>query len=471
METPASFHRLAPMRALRARITWAWWVCALACGPAYADDGGRCRGGKSTVKVLTCDRHALQARLDLIAQSERSIDVATYSLNPDEIGLTLLDQLRQAARRGVRVRVLVDGIKWHLGNDGHRYLQAQGIEFALFHPPQLRGPQWLNQRLHSKLMVCDGEVAVIGSRNLENGHFGLDKERNYADCDAVVAGPIAGASQCYFDQLWESDEVRPAPLRDALGHHLAHCLLVADAGKLEREWHAADSDRDYERLLRRAAAHVENCLQLNQATANVWLAGAVSEADLQLLRDCRFDKSARRFQQSVIELIDHAAHGIVIETPYPAFDRPTRTALRRARQRGVRVMIITNSLENNDVLVTYAAYQNQKRGLLAEGVQLREYCGPRTLHAKTMLVDDATWMLGSYNFDARSNRANLELGIVSDCPLGAQQLRASVRHRIKHTVSIAPRSVILSVGGETTAVRRGALIFHRVVVEAYRCLL
>jgi len=470
MDLPAPSISVSAFLLRRSAICCFVLLLAVALAPTRSEGAEPPSECRSIAKVLPCDRQALQARFDLISRAQHSIDVAYYSLKTDEVGLAVLEYLRRAAVRGVRVRVLIDGVKWRLGTGGHHYLSAQGIEFALYHPPGRCSPRWLNQRLHSKLMVFDGKVAIVGSRNLENGHFGIDNERNYADCDAVVSGSVVTEAQQYFDRLWCSDEVRSPPTKSSLAMSLLNFPALGDSD-YERGWRKADSCAEYQCLLDRSVERVRKCLGVTKRSAAHWISLAVCDADPCLLSDCRLDKSARRFQRKVVQLMDNAASRIVIESPYPAFDKPTRAAISRARTRGVCVTIVTNSLTNNDVPVTYAAYQNQKRSLLNQGVQLREYCGERTLHAKTMLIDDSISMIGSYNFDARSNRANLELAVVSRSPLAAQQLRANVLVRLKHTVLIDPDSLVPRVGGQSSAAKRVSLILHRAVVEAYRCLL
>jgi phosphatidylserine/phosphatidylglycerophosphate/cardiolipin synthase-like enzyme len=192
---------------------------------------------------------------------------------------------------------------------------------------------------------------------------------------------------------------------------------------------------------------------------------------MSLLHDCRPDKSDDHFQRGIVRMMDHAKCSLLIETPYPAFDPKIRAAISRASRRGVQVTILTNSLNSIDHVSVYAAYQNQKRSLLREGVQLREYCGRHTLHAKTMIIDDSSWMLGSYNFDARSDNLNLELCIVSCDPAGAAALRGNVQKRLAKSTLIASDKILLPVGQNATLLKRARMAILRTVVELYRGLL
>ncbi|QDV45081.1 Major cardiolipin synthase ClsA [Stieleria neptunia] len=424
----------------------------------------------SSVRLLDGPHESLQARVDLIQQARQTIDLSYYAIDTDEVPVALLELLRQATLRGVRVRILVDGLKSRLPAKFEQYLSSYGIQLRVYHPPQQGHPRWLNRRLHSKLMVVDSCNAIIGSSNLENEHFGLKQERGFVDCDAIIFGEIAQQTQVYFDWLWATPDVQPAPAKDSLGLDV---LSYRPFGRSDwkNAWRDADGPADYQRLLNQALQRVvcECGVGLNPQCD--WMAEALHGINIQLLHDCSSDKSEHHVKHRIIQMMDRAKQSMLIESPYPAFDRSIRTAISRARNRGVCVTILTNSLETTDQLNVYAAYQNQKRGLLREGVQLREFVGRDTLHAKTMLIDDCCWMLGSYNFDARSNHLNLELCIVSNDPAGAAWLRSNLQTRLAQSTPVPARNWILSVGQDATASKRARLMMKRSVIELYRGLL
>ena len=176
-------------------------------------------------------------------------------------------------------------------------------------------------------------------------------------------------------------------------------------------------------------------------------------------------------QHGIIRLIDSARCSLVIESPYPAFTRVLRDAIIRASDRGVRVTILTNSLESTDQLSVFAAYQNDKRRLLKHGVRLREYCGDGCLHAKTMLIDHDTCMLGSYNFDSRSDTYNLEICVVFRDQATAEVLRESVATRMCQSKCISRGKLLLDMAGGHDSLRRIRMMFTRTYVEMYRQLL
>ena len=148
--------------------------------------------------------------------------------------------------RGVKVRLLVDGLRSRLPSDFEQYLRRCGIETMVYHPTH-KG-LWLNRRLHIKLMVADSSTAIIGSRNLRDEHFGLGSEKNYIDCDAIVAGDSAVKAQTYFDWLWRTRDVDSKPHRASLGLGILK-YRPGDCDACSKAWRHASCPADFQRLL------------------------------------------------------------------------------------------------------------------------------------------------------------------------------------------------------------------------------
>lgn len=424
----------------------------------------------SSFRVLDSHSIAMQARIDMIQRAECSIDLAYYGVDTGEVPVAILELLRQASQRGVRVRLVVDGFYSKIPAGLREHLERFGIQIRDYHVNNRLDPTWINQRIHSKLIVVDSTTAIVGSRNLQNEHFGLGEKRNFVDCDALVTGEVAALGQSYFQWLWKLPDVEPT------WHGFPICLKmckIRPTGNSEwnRAWRRARSPQDYQRLLSQSVQRVTCRLGVKLDSDCDLLADSVHGMQIRLLTDCLADKSTGRFQREVVRMIDCAQQCVNIESPYPAFHPRVRSAISRARRRGVHVTILTNSLESTNVLASYAAYQNQKRSLLREGVRLHEFCGKDTLHAKTMVVDQSTWMLGSYNFDSRSDISNLELCIVSDCPVGAAMLTADRQSRLSKSTRIVPNKLRLPIGGNPSLSQRSRLMLQRAVVESYRILL
>ena len=184
-----------------------------------APDGGELSG----FRLLPDAPFSLDARLALAARTEKSLDVQYYLLRGDTVGLALLRSLRDAADRGVRVRLIVDDM-FAAGQDelfsalaGHA-----NVEVRMFNPLPMRtggvGSRlvWslhefgrINHRMHNKLFIADNCFSVSGGRNILDEYFMRSADANFIDMDVLAAGPIVREQSAAFDAYWNSAQVRP----------------------------------------------------------------------------------------------------------------------------------------------------------------------------------------------------------------------------------------------------------------------
>jgi putative cardiolipin synthase len=141
---------------------------------------------------------------------------------------------------------------------------------------------------------------------------------------------------------------------------------------------------------------------------------------------------------ALIKLLDNAKERVVIESPYLVPTRAFRNGLQRALERGVEVRILTNSLSSTDNILPQAGYVGKRRWLVQQGVELWEYYGPESLHAKTAVLDGSLAVVGSFNLDPRSQRLNTELIVVIDDPAWAAELTRSMDEHLVNSTQIGP---------------------------------
>jgi phosphatidylserine/phosphatidylglycerophosphate/cardiolipin synthase-like enzyme len=169
-------------------------------------------------------------------------------------------------------------------------------------------------------------------------------------------------------------------------------------------------------------------------------------------------------------MIDCATQSVVIESPYPAFSDAFSAALQRAAARGVAVHLVTNSLASTNHPVVYAAYQNQKNVLLNSGVKIYEFIGTQHLHAKNLVIDQRIAMLGSYNFNQRSEMSDLEFCIVTEDPGAAAALLQSIAKRGASTQSVTATFIAAPLNSGTL-LRRVTTRAAQIVAPLIRPLL
>ncbi|WP_304618280.1 phospholipase D-like domain-containing protein, partial [Paracoccus sp. (in: a-proteobacteria)] len=178
--------------------------------------------GQSGIASLADGRDALAMRVLLARQAETSLDVQYYIWQTDPTGWILLDELRAAAERGVRVRLLLDDNGIPGLDEVLAALDAHPrIEVRIFNPFTFRRPKLLsyafdfgrlNRRMHNKSMIADGVATILGGRNIGDIYFAYGEGVAYFDLDVLGVGPIAADVAADFDRYWASESAYPADL-------------------------------------------------------------------------------------------------------------------------------------------------------------------------------------------------------------------------------------------------------------------
>jgi putative cardiolipin synthase len=397
--------------------------------------------GESACVLLDTGVLALQMRAVLADEAARSIDVQTYIYDDDEAGIVLMDRLRAAAERGVRVRLLIDDNGLRTDECMPLLLDSlPNAEVRVFNPFRFR-PRWtrplqvpfefrrLNHRMHNKLYVVDGTATIVGGRNIGGHYFEADEASNFTDIDVLLLGPVARDAADCFERYWSSDLA--VPLQTALGRRDARMARE----RIERYVRAARFTRLQE-LYRTQHRGLRAMLEHDRHPVH-W-------ARTRLIADDPHKACARRRRhapQVMLEALaqtwQQAREEVLAATAYFVPGRTGAGDLIRMRRRGVRVRILTNSLASNDVPTVHAGYTRYRRALLRAGVELYEYQRfgnrPRrhhrasrcnALHAKTLVIDRRLAWIGSFNLDPRSSRLNTEMAVLLESDALAADLAA-----------------------------------------------
>jgi cardiolipin synthase A/B len=305
--------------------------------------------GSTHLRLIEGGAERLHALLALIRGARSSLRLLFYIFADDRCGRAVRDALVEAAGRGVRVRILLDG--FGCGGLDPRFfagLESGGGQFCLFHPKV--GRRYL-LRNHQKLAIADEGVALIGGSNIQDEYLEDDGPRHWRDLMLRVEGGATPAAARYFDALYRWSTDRRSTLR-----------------RLRRIVHEHSQFR----------GPVQWKFTAPLAVRNPWRTGVAR------------DISASR-------LVDVIA----------AYFSPPRSMLRRLGRRAGsgRVRVITAATSDNQA--TVAAARHTYARLLRRGVEMWEYRAAR-LHTKLVVADDVIY-LGSANFDFRSFYLNLEI--------------------------------------------------------------
>lgn len=333
--------------------------------------------------LLEYGQDALLARLNLIRSASASIDIQTYIFDEDDAGHLVLDELLAAARRGVRVRVLVDQLAALTHVDTLAALSGvhANFEMRIYNPVLGRARTnyaqyvlaaaccWrrLNQRMHNKAFLIDGLVGITGGRNYQNSYYDWDPEYNFRDRDLFVAGPAVREMAASFESYWDARLSRPAERLTDVGRQLLDQGVPALA-------HAPFALP--ERVERMSRDADDTALVAERLTALALPVGAV-----EFIADPP-QKHRRRYEgvgpstRGLRELIESAQHEVLLQTPYLVLSPAAQALFRELQQRDdpPRVIVSTNSLAATDAFITYAlSYKYKRRFLRDFGFEIYEY--------------------------------------------------------------------------------------------------
>lgn len=373
--------------------------------PVFEVDGNR-------LTLLDTGPRRLAGLFELIASARTSLRLLYYIYTDDAVGAQVRDALSHAARRGVAVTMIVDGLGSDSAYNGDFFasLREAGGKVCFFEPRL--GRRYL-LRNHQKIALADAETPdariIIGGFNIQDDYFGAPGTHNWRDLGLLVEGPAAARLGGYFDALWRW-AIRPrAPLR-VLSRALSQ--WSEPQGKLR------------------------------------WLMGGPMR---------RLSPWARAVRRD----LKHAHHIDILAAyffPNPAMLR----RLGKAARRGGTVRIILPSITDNALTIWAARFTY--RGLLRRGVRIFEYL-PTKLHTKLFVIDDAV-QIGSANFDMRSLFLNLEVMLRIDDRAFAEHVRAYIDAEVTRSLEVT-RELHRARTGLWTRIKQ-AVIYFVVAVVDYR---
>ncbi len=410
-----------------------------------AHDGG------SAFRPLPFSEYSMDARLTLARHANKTLDIQYYLLQDDATGRTLLRAARDAALRGVRVRILVDDLYTARSSTLLQGIAAyEHVEVRLFNPfPIGRAndlTRWggslldfarLNHRMHNKLFIADSLAAIAGGRNIADEYFFRSDGGNFIDFDLLTMGEVVPQLAQAFDRYWNSRRV--------------YTLQSIEPDDMPRERRRAEFDRLTAVDETPMAMRMMVATQRRDVLGYAPLSADIGHPPLKLLRGHirvladdpeKVSGSAERgddpttVSAQVIDAIDHAQHDVLLVSPYFVPGRAVIDCFENVRERGVTVGLVTNTMAANDEPFVSAAYAHYRKSLLHLGVQIHEVSpailrmdsefaqmwgselgkGVGRLHAKAVVIDHQTTFVGSMNFDFRSSRENTEIGLLVDSP-------------------------------------------------------
>ncbi|THD38232.1 MAG: phosphatidylserine/phosphatidylglycerophosphate/cardiolipin synthase family protein [Sphingomonas sp.] len=332
-----------------------------------------------TLRLITEGPERLAALLDLIAGAERSLRILYYIYVDDEAGAKVRQAMIDAARRGVAVKLIVDGLGSEHAQAARFFepLRDAGVDVCRFVPRW--GRRYL-LRNHQKLALADEARVIIGGFNIQDSYFGTAEDQAWRDLGFYIEGPSAAHLTGYFDALdqWAKEETPP----------------LRSLRALLSKWSEPEGKTR-------------------------WLFGGPTRKPSPWARAIKQDlRSAMR-----ADLIS-------------AYFAPSPGMLRRLDRIGMRGVARIVLASKNDHGAAIWASRFTYAGLLRKRVEIYEY-QPTKLHTKLFVIDDVVY-IGSANYDIRSLYLNLELMLRIEDTAFAAHCRAYVQGEIDASERITP---------------------------------
>lgn len=420
------------------------------------------------IYVLDIGDEALLSRIHLIRSAKRSINIQTYIWTNDESGRFVAYELLQAARRGVKVKIIVDRWKSTKVSELAAFMSTAhpNMEIKTYNPHarQVRPSalrlipeialkfKKVNQRMHNKIFIIDDQIAITGGRNYENDYYDRGVLRNFKDRDVLVVGPVVRDMTDSFTQYWDF------PLS-------VSSKDLVDVGRLIETGRFEKFDSKEGCRLGGLFEETERLASDNAYIQKIFIDGAFPVQKVQFVtdkpgkNDSLWLRGNGEATIALARILFTAKESIVAQTPYLVLDQMTVQGVEKLRRKnpGIDILISSNSLAATDSIYAYSFSYKQKKlfvqdlrfrifefkpvpediadmmpryaGALKEDARrddesvdsLSQEKGANALesrerhlciHAKSFVIDDEISWVGSFNLDPRSVHLNTEVGLV-----------------------------------------------------------
>ena len=334
--------------------------------------------GGHQISLLQSGEPFFAAVEKIIDEARHFIHFQAFLIDEDETGIRIFNALIRASKRGVRTYLLLDayGTKY-LSKELVDNVENSGILFRFFSPTLVTKGFQLSLRLHSKVVMADGEVAVIGGMNFADRYHGTSSKKEWLDFAVTVRGPECVQILAILKRIWNKTFI---PREERSRETVTMPVIYEENVKL--------------RILQ-----------------NNWYRNK-----MEILKSYR-------------SAVRHANDHILIFASYFLPGRNERKLLKNASQRGVHITIVLAA--ESDAPMFDRATQFLYDFILRSRIRIYEYL-PSNLHAKVATVDGKWSTVGSYNLNHVSDYASIEINVGILDESFAQEFEKTLREIIKN---------------------------------------
>lgn len=407
------------------------------------------------IRFLPENQDAWFARWWMLSEAKESIDATYFALHDDIFGRSMLGLILKKAKEGVKVRLMCDARgslivarRWLR----HAYLRElaslPNVEIKIFKPLTkvvLGLPENLQELVasdHDKIILVDKKYAVIGGRNTEMHYYVTpeDEPTAYRDNDILVEGVEVGAQiEAAFAE--EFGLLINAKVNEPLLDWFDSSLELELNRMVMERWISTGTvhppeGSEYKRALKRLNKEISRFpgnVGFEQFRQDPW--GGSRVLPCKVLDKHSYGGPRNDITPNLMALFDQAKDYILLQSAYVVLTDEAFGALKRAGERGVKVLILTNSPVSTDSKPTQAFFLDEWLRILSEipGARVLMFTSKRKIHAKTFVIDDEITCIGSYNMDPMSQNINSEVLAV----IASSDMAKRVRLRIEQDLAVA----------------------------------
>ena len=391
---------------------------------------------------------AFVIRAAFARMATKTIDIQTYIYSNDFSSRILIGELKNAADRGVKVRVLIDDygtnsdiadvilLNQHPNIEVKIFNAVKNRSRILYYPQILMDFNRLNSRMHNKLFIVDNVALITGGRNVGSNYFMPETSANFSDTDVLFLGEITRGAAASFNQYWNHHLAVPAYVIPKAKSRCAMKKLEQKFAELERR--SAENIRWYNKIISLTIYEFKNGLFDFCWGRGRFIADPPGKVEMPMERK---EKYRGEIILALNRLWRETKHSVYVSAAYFVPGRGGMDLMRDEEKSGVHITVVTNSLSSTNAPTAFGKWEKYRDELVDAGADVYEFMmsaenirnrrherGRKKLHfsvmhSKTIVFDDKVSWIGSFNLDPRSAYYNTENVAIFESPEFAQRVR------------------------------------------------
>lgn len=357
--------------------------------------------------VVETSQDALDVRIHMINQAKEKIAISSFSIKHDRSCKEIASVILDAANRGVKVQILVDGLTGNIDMASDPIYYALGthenVEIRYYNMLNLLKPWTANGRLHDKYLIIDDSLLLLGGRNISNYFLGEYNTNVLSyDRDILVYNTAANTSKnkesvlshvwSYFETVWNDKMSKPVFDRiprykkDMVTKACEALGLIYQDLKTSRPQLFTEVDYVPLTVPTNKISLITNPIHIMAKEPHIWY--------------------------QMAELMKNAKKRVYIQSPYAVLDSTMYKDMKEISNKVPDFRMLINSTAGGDNVMASSDYTFNKSKVIKTGVQIFEFQGEHSMHDKSVLIDDDISMIGSFNVDMRSTYLDTEVMLV-----------------------------------------------------------